>query len=343
MAVLIDPTGNDVVVTDREGNRLQMNPPGTLVQVTSAGGARATFFPEVGFNLIDWQVPVGEDTVGLVHAEPDVLAGGSGTRSGIPILFPFPNRIAGASFEFRGDEYNLTPAKPGDPNAIHGFCAKTAWHDFTEVDDSSVAATFRISRDAADRLAEWPGDLELRMTFTLADTSLRISALVTNVDDKPVPFGLGYHPYFSSLGNTSVDELLVECRANEYWVLKESIPTGELRAVSGDTDLRSSTVLGSRELDDILTGLRPFVPDADGLMERATLTGSAVKLAIRCDGSFRDLVAFTPANREAFALEPYTCPTDAVHLTERGQDVGWRVLEPGESWRGTIELCAYPR
>ena len=343
MAVEIDPTGNKINVTDREGNLLRMDPPSTLVRVTSPGGASATFFPEVGFNLIDWQVPVGEDSVGMVHAEPDVLSGGSGTRSGIPILFPFPNRIAGASFQFRGQDYELTPAKPGDPNAIHGFCAKTAWRDFTKVDESSVAATFRISRDASDRLGEWPGDLELRMTFTLADTSLRISALVTNVDDKPVPFGLGYHPYFSSLGNTSVDELTVECRASNYWVLNDSIPTGEVRPVSGDTDLRSATILGARHLDDILTGLRPFVPDSDGLMERATMTGSAIKLGVRCDGSFRDLVAFTPANREAFALEPYTCPTDAVHLTERGLDVGWRVLDSGESWRGTVELCAYPR
>lgn len=343
MPVEIDPSGRGLEVRDPSGNPVVMDPPGPLVQITSPGGARATFYPEVGFNLVEWWAPQGDKLVPIVHCEPDVLSGGSGTRSGIPILFPFPNRIAGAQYEFEGREYHLQPAHEGDPNAIHGFCAKAPWRDYTAVDDNSVAATFRISRDAPDRAAEWPGDLELRITFTLTDRALRIAALVSNVGDTAAPFGLGYHPYFTSLGNNSVNELLVECRADRYWVLQDSIPTGETRPVSGETDLRSETVLGARVLDDVLTGLRHFVPDADGLKRRAVMTGSAAQLSIRCDENFRDLVVFTPANRKSFAIEPYTCPTDAVHLAAAGKDVGWRVLQPGDSWRGIVEFDAYPR
>jgi len=41
---------------------------------------------------------------------------------------------------------------------------------------------------------------------------------------------------------------------------------------------------------------------------------------------------------EAICLEPYTCTTDAINLQQQGLDAGLRVLEPGESWRGIIEM-----
>lgn len=343
MTVEIDRTGSSIVVRDASGRALPMDPPSCLVRITTPGGAEATFYPAVGFNLIDWRIPVGDGQVAVVHAEPDALAGGSGTRSGMPILFPFPNRIAGATYTFDGREYRLTPAHEGDPNASHGFCAKTTWQDFEATGDNAVTARFLISRDAPQRLEEWPGDLQLSITFTLSDLALRVTARVDNPGKGPVPFGLGYHPYFTPLGEGPVDGMEVECRADHYWVLADSIPTGERRPVRGDNDLRSGPVLGSRQLDDVLTGLLPFVPEADGLMERAALLGSAARLGLRCDASFRDIVVFTPQNRQAVAVEPYTCPTDAVHLDAAGRDVGWRVLGPGESWTGEVEMRLRPR
>ncbi|MFN8127064.1 MAG: hypothetical protein U0R64_11225 [Candidatus Nanopelagicales bacterium] len=68
------------------------------------------------------------------------------------------------------------------------------------------------------------------------------------------------------------------------------------------------------------------------------MTGGDIHLAPRCDSAFRDMV-FTLAHRRAIAVEPYTCPTDAVHLTARGLEVGWRVLGPGEQWTGTVEFA----
>jgi aldose 1-epimerase len=54
---------------------------------------------------------------------------------------------------------------------------------------------------------------------------------------------------------------------------------------------------------------------------------------------FRELVAFTPPHRQAVCLEPYTCTTDAINLQQAGIDAGWRVLAPGASWSGDVELA----
>ena len=68
-------------------------------------------------------------------------------------------------------------------------------------------------------------------------------------------------------------------------------------------DLQVLVPIGDRVLDDVLTGLSPFRPDGDGLMQRAQLRGPKVGLLMRYDASFRDVVVFTPANREAIAIE----------------------------------------
>jgi aldose 1-epimerase len=66
---------------------------------------------------------------------------------------------------------------------------------------------------------------------------------------------------------------------------------------------------------------------------------SGAGLAVRAAPAFREVVAFTPQNRQAVALEPYTCTTDAINLQPRGVDAGLLVLPPGGSWSGVVEFA----
>jgi aldose 1-epimerase len=54
------------------------------------------------------------------------------------------------------------------------------------------------------------------------------------------------------------------------------------------------------------------------------------------------VVVFTPANRQAFCIEPYTCVTDAINLQQQGVDAGLLVLPPGEKWSGVVEIAVVP-
>jgi aldose 1-epimerase len=50
-------------------------------------------------------------------------------------------------------------------------------------------------------------------------------------------------------------------------------------------------------------------------------------------------VVFTPPHRQAFCLEPYTCPTDAINMPEYGKSVGWLTLPPGGQWKADFEMA----
>jgi aldose 1-epimerase len=46
---------------------------------------------------------------------------------------------------------------------------------------------------------------------------------------------------------------------------------------------------------------------------------------------------FTPAHRQAVAIEPYSCSADASNLQARGIDSGWLTLAPGETRDAAVE------
>jgi galactose mutarotase-like enzyme len=74
----------------------------------------------------------------------------------------------------------------------------------------------------------------------------------------------------------------------------------------------------------------------DGLVEPGAIDGwGGRSMRLFCTVASRELVVFTPPHRRAFALEPYTCATDAANLGDKG---GWRVLAPGATERLVVEL-----
>ena len=90
--------------------------------------------------------------------------------------------------------------------------------------------------------------------------------------------------------------------------------------------------LASEEYDDVYTGLNQGGPSEVVFTD----PGTASEIAILSDSVFRELVIYAPLFRDIVCLEPYTCVTDAFNLEARGVDAGMIVLEPGQSWSGTI-------
>ena len=75
-----------------------------------------------------------------------------------------------------------------------------------------------------------------------------------------------------------------------------------------------------------------------GLTLRGLLRSEQGMLTMNTSADFREMVVFTPPHRQAVCFEPYTCTTDAVNLQQRQVDAGWKVLPPGQSWTGVVEM-----
>ena len=309
------------------------------VAVLGNADNRLEVWPALGFNAYRWQVSGQE----LLYRSSQFFTENRPTRSGFPILFPFPNRIRDGQFAWQGKSYRLPLNDPANKNAIHGFVCQRPWRVIdqgADTDSAWITAEFHGSVDAPETLTLWPADYRLRVTYRLFDHMVRIEADVDNPDTTPLPFGLGYHPYFA-LAAFGGDNAVVKVWANRRWNLSENLPTGEIFEVDEPRDLREGKAISLLKLDDVMTDLelRAYSEkDRVGLAGRVDHPFGERILALLVGSDFRELVLFTPPHREAICLEPYTCTTDAINLEPRGIDAGLRVLQPGEHWQGEIEL-----
>lgn len=306
---------------------------------------RVEVWPAFGFNAYHWSVGQDQDSpLQLLYTDPQLFQNSSPTRSGIPVLFPFPNRIRDGHFIWNGRTYELPCNDSTKKNAIHGFACRRPWRVVAQGTDEKgcwLTGEFHGSRDAADVRNLWPADYRLRLTYHLGAHALRLEAEVTNPDRVPLPFGLGYHPYFQVpfAAATPPENFFVQATAQELWELRDSLPTGRRMALDQRRDLRRPRAFSTLTLDDVLTGL----PESSGTEElilhgQLQDRGSGRELQVWASPAFRELVVFTPPHRHAVCLEPYTCVTDAINLEQHGLDAGWRVLPPGATWRGDVEL-----
>ncbi len=316
----------------------------TLYVLEDGQGGTAEVWPALGFNCFRWRAVRGGEALEVLYHDPALFDNGRPTRSGVPVLFPFPNRIRDGRFTWAGKEYRLPLNDPAQKNAIHGFACRNAFRVASHGADAAsahVTGVFRCSVDAPDCLPLWPADHEIRLTLRLGQGVLRFEAEVHNPDAAPLPFGLGYHPYFRlpSAGAGPAADCEVEAPAEAYWVLDESLPTGERRPVDAGRDLNAPRKVGGLQLDDVLSVLPAGAPRADGLLGRGAVHAApGGPMRLFCAPEFRELVVFTPPHRQAFCIEPYTCPTDAVNLQARGIEANWLVLPPGQTWSAVVEL-----
>ncbi|QDT15779.1 aldose 1-epimerase [Alienimonas californiensis] len=331
-----------------------------VITLTAPNGATAQIAPQRGFNLYRLALPAqGQDEpVEALAAEADFPAGGKPSHSGIPLLFPFPNRIKAGEFTTDQQSEHLLPLGdgPGEAksdgagNAIHGFAFDRAW-TVTAQDERSATATFTLSENDPERASLWPGDGRLTVAYELTGDGLRCDLTVENLGDEPLPFGLGTHPYFKlpvgpSSGENSgtAADCTVTVPAAARYELIGGVPTGEVVALDEGYDLQHGPAFGGLKLDDVYTQVSAKA-DEPGVIESVIENpANGLRIVQRCDAAFREQVVFTPpwfreGDAGSICIEPYTCATDAVNLAGRGVDAGWRTLAPGDRFETWFEIA----
>ncbi|NIH78354.1 aldose 1-epimerase family protein [Amycolatopsis viridis] len=293
------------------------NPTGQQFEITR-GNARAVV-TEIGAGLRAFEisgVPYLE-----TFAEDAAPPKGAGQ-----ILLPWPNRTKGAEWTYHGEPQRLEVTEEARGNAIHGL---TRYRPWTLVEHAESSITFEIE---VPRQPGWPVPLQARITYDLAPRELTVTHEIRNEGSSAIGVGVGAHPYFR-IGDVPTDELTLTLPATRVrpYVADQQLPYGDERDTAGtEYDFQKGRLLAEVDLDTAFGGL---VAAEDGRFHHVLSRGDR-SVEVWAGPDFRWVQVFTPADLtgrgRAVAIEPMTCPADALNS---GTDL--IELAPGGSWTGS--------
>lgn len=264
----------------------------------------------------------GARTLDLIVPMQQGLDGMRWPKAGAYPLMPYSNRIEGGLLRFQGHAHPLLPHPEVRPHTLHGASHLSPWQARTL---GAHRLEMSLSCEAG---AHWPWRYRAVQAFEVDGASLHLDLSVTNEDDRPMPAGLGWHPFLQ----WSADMTLHHAARRQwpfdmaYLPLGESVPTPP--AWQSPSDLRQPMSTA-------------YLSDWDQAL-RWTSEALGVSVRLEADPVFEHLVVHRPLGGSYACIEPVTHVANAFNLAEAGTaGTGTRVLAPGESLRGRISLhCA---
>ncbi len=239
----------------------------------------------------------------------------AGKTMGIPILYPWANRLSERSYRVGDDAVTLQPDATGvrfDPNGlpIHGLLAGYGgWRVMTE-SANELTAELNFAADPA-LLASFPFPHMLVVRVTLAARTLTVRTTVSAVGDKAVPLCYGFHPYLQ-LPEVPRGQWIIETPPLRQLALDDQgLPTGE---TSEQAPIREP--LGDKKFDN------GYDQVAEGSV--FAVSGGERRIEVHFEQGYPAAQIFAPPAEDIVCFEPMAAPTDALR---RG---GYRSAQPGE-------------
>ena len=293
-------------------------------QIAIAHGDQRAVVTEVGATLRTY-VKGGVSVIeGFSAAEVPTHARGQ-------VLYPWPNRIGDGEWTFSERTAHPTLDDLEHATASHGL---VRWRPFRveAVNQNRCVLTLLLHPTP-----DYPFLSEITVAYHLGSLGLTVTTTVTNRDEVPVPFGVGFHPYLS-VTTPTIEGAQLEVPATAYVAVNDrQLPTGEILPLSGSQlDFSKRKSLSGHELDVTYTEL---VRDDSGLVTVTLEDAKGGEIELSLDRNFPYLQIYTGDHlergrrRTSVAVEPMTCPPDALRS---GKDVV--VLEPGQHWAGSWRL-----
>jgi aldose 1-epimerase len=238
----------------------------------------------------------------------------NGKTMGIPILYPWANRLGANTYTAEDTTVTLTAGEHGvrtDPNGlpIHGVLA--AYPNWRVTHESANELTAEVDFGDQDLLASFPFPHRLALTVSLFERTLRLRTSVTPSGEKAVPLCFGFHPYLR-LPDAPREQWIIETPPLRHLKLDErGLPTGETTPQPARTE-----ALGDKAFDD------GYDEVAEGAV--FAVSGGGRRIEVHFEQGYPAAQVFAPPGEDVVCFEPMTAPTDAL------RHGGYRTAKPGD-------------
>jgi galactose mutarotase-like enzyme len=205
-------------------------------------------------------------------------------RGGVPVLFPTPGKLGDDQWSFGGHSGTLKQ---------HGFARNLAWELVgTSTEDAAQVTLVLASGPTTAPL--WPWGFVLLHHISLSGGTLRIDQHIENEAEEPMPFGLGFHPYFW-LPDVEKAGARIDTAATRAWdnVARQEIELHGIELAGHEVDLH----LFDHGRSDC----------------KLSWSAGARSVELACSPEYRRWVIWTLPGRDFVCLEPWTSPGNALN------------------------------
>jgi aldose 1-epimerase len=287
----------------------------------TAGALEAAFVPTLGMSGVSLRYDGDE----LLDRRAGLQAyARTGAVMGIPLLYPWANRLAAHNYSVDRRTVVLPPGPPlvhceehGLP--IHGLLNasphwRVVWQD-------SMHLHARLDFGAhPELLAAFPFPHVLDVDAALSPGTLTITTTVRPSSNAAVPIAFGFHPYLRIPG-VPREQWRVTLPPRRHLMLDErAIPTG-----AGERHPAACFPLADRAFDDGYDMLAAGT--AFGV------AGGERKLTVMLDCGYPAGQVFAPAGAQFICFEPMTAPTNALR-----SGAGLRRILPGDAFTAAFSI-----
>jgi aldose 1-epimerase len=304
-----------------------------VVRLTdAANGVEVAIVPSVGNEAYEMMVH-GKNILHFPFADASAFQQ-KPSRSGIPFLAPWGNRLDQPAFWANGKKYafdmtlgNVTGATP-----IHGLISFSPYWRVTEAkadaQSARVTSKFEFWKHP-ELMKQWPFAHEYEMTYILSNGELEVKIAVTNLSAEPMPLAIGFHPYFR-IPDVPRNDWVGRIPARRRVITDARlIPTGQYKPM----DLADPFLLENHTLDD---GFVDLDRDPDG-RARFYIASSGKTVEVLFGQKWQAAVVWEPNDAKGqpqpfICFEPMSGITNAINLNHDGKYPELQIVPAGGAW-----------
>ncbi len=284
-----------------------------------SGGARARVAPLLGARVTHCALQNAHGAAtALFHPYPEAHTDlARWAKGGLYPLIPYWGRISQARLRHAGEDFALAAHPDALPHTLHGTAHQAAW---TVVSRDTASLVLKLDQSPD---AHWPWPYEAELVFLLTSRSLHIALAVTNTGARPMPAGIGLHPYIARSPGLGV----------RFAAPKQWMPTADYLATGASATTEADDFGTGRRLGD--AAFTMFYSDWNGKARLTDIDAHGSTVRISASPTLDHLALHQPAGAPYVCLEPASHTSDAFNLAARGvPGTGTCVLAPGERLSG---------
>ncbi len=246
------------------------------------------------------------------------------------------NRIARGKFEIDGKAYQLATNLGAHHlhGGIDGFNIKY-WEAEYEASKNEISFKYK----SIDGEEGYPGTVELKVTYTLSKSDLKMSFEATT--DKATPLTLTNHSYFNLSGEPTIKNHSLQISSTQLMVVdNDLIPSGEFKNVANTLYDFTKPVLLSKYYEhiDLFDNSWLLSKPHDQLQKAGTVFSEVTGISLTCFTSFPSIHFYDGhfldhpfSSKQGLCLEAQFLP-DSVNQ----KNFPDALLKPGETYKHAI-------